>query len=180
MHSASSASGCEISTLRYGSGSIAVPRVPLECGPHRILARHPRDSRKSAPGKPHKQSAADAHPSKAQHYSSLRAAVVHTLHRASGRMRSRSPMKSTARRVIWMPGYPQPTRAGTRGQRIGNVGPCTCQRPVSNAGKPSSIPPPATLTVRIHSVSSGWKARLSTCVPLRGRPAGTVTRQSNG
>ena len=101
IHSVASEFGHEISTPRYAAGSIADPRVPLECAAPRIPARCALDARKSAPGKPHPQSVADTHPSKAQHFSSFRARLStpcialtdgkHSVASDSG------------------PGYPQPT-----------------------------------------------------------------------
>lgn len=80
IHSASSEFHGRLSTPRCVRGSIADPHSPLECA----ALRNSCDARKSAPGKSHARSVGGAHRSKAQHFSSSRFPVVHTLHRASG------------------------------------------------------------------------------------------------
>lgn len=179
-HSASSEFRGRISTPRYVCGSIADPHAPLECAALRIS----RNARNSAPRKPHAQSVGGAHRSKAQHFSSLRSPVVHTLHRASGRVRPHSPVKYTACRVVWRPGYPQPTmrenlppaHRAQRQRRFTHLPAISVECREAPADSASG----RALTAGIHSISSTRKPRLSTSAPTRTAPASAVTRQSNG
>lgn len=174
IHSAPSELRSRISTPWCAFGSITGSRGPLECASCRV-ARDAR--RKSLPGKHHTQSGVDAHRLKAQHFSSLRAPVVHTLHRAfaprafalTGEMHS---VPSDPGR-----GYPQSKRHmdSTLTQRAMSVhGRVRHQRQTPESRVDSACA--RALTIRFHSVSTEWKGRLSTFARRRAASASPSRR----
>lgn len=111
--------------------------------------------------------------------------VIHNpIHTRRG-IRSSSPVKCTARRVVSVRGYPQRiARSGLR-PRIGKTR--SSQRPATVGQSPETPVRTAfggTLTIQKHSVSSRLGRGLSTSVPLRlsrqTRVRERLTRRSNG